>query len=85
MLDWVGERAQSFTILYLSLNFFTHPGRISCHPKCVMVLANQSTRGTGTWLFIFAAIVILAALGLLWVMARENIVASSAPYWMSLC
>lgn len=42
----------------------------------VMVLANQNTRGTGTWLLVFAAIVILIALGLLWIMAKDNAMAS---------
>jgi heme/copper-type cytochrome/quinol oxidase subunit 4 len=41
-----------------------------------MVLANQNTRGTGTWLLVFAAIVILTALGLLWIMAKDNAMAS---------
>jgi hypothetical protein len=41
-----------------------------------MVLANQSTRGTGTWLIVLAAIVILVALGPLWIMAKNNTTAS---------
>ena len=80
------EYAPIFTILYLSLNLLYAPLLMPRHPKSVMVLANQSTRGTGTWLIVLAAIVILVALGLLWIMAKNNITASSAPTsWLSLC
>jgi hypothetical protein len=42
-----------------------------------MVLADEKTRGTGTWLLIVAATVIFLALGLLWIMAKDS--ATSLP------